>query len=92
MDKARSCPQGAQSSGEMDSEHTKMDNGPLSPEEGEVISLEGGGSRGPDLICPLCFYLEVMGGELRGARNVPVWFIIGLAPNTGLREYCKVKE
>lgn len=66
--------------------------GLLSLEEGEVISPGDGGSRGPDLICPLCFYLEVMGCELPGARSVPVQFIIGLAPNTGLREYCRVKD
>ena len=85
--KAHSCPLGAQSSGETDPKQ-RWTMGLLSPEEEQVISPVAGGSRGPDVICPLCFHPEVMGCEHRGARNVPVWFIIDLAPNTGLREYC----
>lgn len=46
-----------------------------------------GGSRGPDVTCWLCFPLEVM---VCGAKNVPVWVIIGSAPNAGFRDYCRV--
>lgn len=65
--------------------------GLLDSEEGEVISL-GVGRPGAGLTCPLHLYMEVMGYELRGARNAPVLFIRDLAPSTGHREYCQRKE
>ena len=63
-DKAQSCPQGAQSLGEMDPEQERWTMGLLSPEEGEVISL---GGRGSELIFPLHLYLEDMGCEQHGS-------------------------